>query len=146
MDQEPSKSAVGAWAKLLRAQTLLLGQVEAALKAAGLPPLAWYDVLLELHRARDGGGLRQYQIGERMLLPKHNLSRLLDRLEAEALLQRHACPEDGRGHLVCITEAGVELLRRMWPVYAGQIQDLFASKLTDEEIVGLAAVLGRLLE
>jgi len=34
-----------AWARFVTAQALLLERIEAALAAAGLPPLAWYDVL-----------------------------------------------------------------------------------------------------
>ena len=41
---------VTAWARLIRAQQAMLERVEADLKTAGLPPLAWYDVLLELNR------------------------------------------------------------------------------------------------
>lgn len=145
MKDQPSKTAITAWARLLRAQTLLLTQVEAALKAAGLPPLAWYDVLLELHRVRPAG-LRQYEIGDKILLSKHNLSRLIDRLEGEGLVQRQACPEDGRGHVVRITEAGGAVLQRMWPVYGEAIHRLFEAKLADDEIVGLGEVLGKLVD
>ena len=50
----PSEAVVRAWARLVRAQQQALTAVEADLKAAGYPPLAWYDVLLELTREKDG--------------------------------------------------------------------------------------------
>ena len=43
------------------------------------------------------GGLRQFEIGAAVLLSKYNVSRLLDRLEKEKLLERYVCEEDGRG-------------------------------------------------
>lgn len=58
---------VTAWARLIRAQQAMLERVEADLKTAGLPPLAWYDVLLELNRT-DGGQLRQFEIGDKVLV------------------------------------------------------------------------------
>ena len=86
MEATPSKQTELAWVLLVRAQQILLGRVETRLKEAGLPPLSWYDVLLELGRDPESD-LRQYEIGERVLLNKHNLSRLIDRLESDGLRQ-----------------------------------------------------------
>jgi DNA-binding MarR family transcriptional regulator len=121
---------------------VLLGEVADALKDAGLPPLAWYDVLLELNR---GQPLRPFELGRAVLLPKYNLSRLLDRLEAEGLIQRSDCPEDRRGQSVSITTVGRDLLRRMWPVYGAVIRQRFEEKLGPEEIDTLDRILRKLL-
>ena len=56
MSGHPSEPIVRAWARLTKAQRRALASIEQALGAAKLPPLAWYDVLLELERA--GGSLR----------------------------------------------------------------------------------------
>ncbi|MCP5156137.1 MAG: MarR family transcriptional regulator [Ectothiorhodospiraceae bacterium] len=145
MRDPPSADAITAWARLLRAQTVLLDHVQVSLKAAGLPPLVWYDVLLELHRARPEG-LRQYEIGERMLLSKSNLSRLLDRLVARSLIERRTCPEDARAQVVRITGAGHELLRRMWPVYGRCIRELVEARLEPAERRRLAELLALLVD
>ncbi len=124
---------------------MLLTTIHSALKSAGLPPLVWYDVLLELHRSPTRG-LRQYEIGDQILLPKYNLSRLLDRLEREGLVERQSCSEDGRGNVVRITSAGTELLRRVWPVYGAVISEQLEGKLTSTEITALGEILNKLLE
>lgn len=134
-----------AWARLLRAQKVLLERVESALKEGGLPPLAWYDVLLELSRDSHDG-LRQYEISERILLSKHNLTRLLDRLEAKGLVVRGECPEDARGNIVSITAKGRALQKRMWPVYADAVRTGFMDKLTTEDIEALHRALGKVLD
>ncbi len=144
MNRKPSRQTRRAWIELHRAHRLLLERVESALKRAGLPPLDWYDVLLELER--DGEGLRQYQLGERVLLSKHNLSRLIDRLEQNGLVRREACAEDGRGNLIRITAAGEETLARMWPVYGDAIEATFGARLAGDEAVELSRVLGKVLE
>ena len=131
-----------AWARLLRAQRILLERVETALKEAGLPPLSWYDVLLELSR-NDHDGLRQYEIAERILLSKHNLTRLLDRLEARGLVVRGACPEDARGNIVSITAKGRSLQKRMWPVYADAVKTHFSGRLTAKDLDSLSRILGK---
>ena len=142
MTERVSEAAVTAWARLLRAHATALGQVEGALKRAGLPALVWYDVLLETERAPDG--LRPKELEARMLLAQYNLSRLLDRMEREGLVERLPCAEDGRGQVVRSTDAGRRLRRRMWPVYAGAIRDAVGAKLTDAEARGLAELLGKL--
>ena len=140
---ELSDEAVTAWARLVRAQQALLSNVEADLKAAGFPPLAWYDALLELDRAKPGG-LRPYQLQERMLLAQYNLSRLTERLAKAGYVDREECSEDGRGYVLKITKAGRDLLRRMWPVYRQAIRTHFAAKLTDGQAAALARTLKKL--
>lgn len=139
----PSELAVTSWARLARINTGVLERVQAALKAAGLPPISWYDVLLELHRAGKAG-LRQYALCEEVLLTKHNLSRLVDRLEREGMVERQSCPEDGRGNVVRITATGSDLLRRMWPVYGRILHEEIESRLTDSELEDLSRILAKL--
>lgn len=145
MRTTPSKQTESAWTQLIRAQQILLNQVETALKAAGMPPLQWYDVLLELSRGPDAG-LRQYEIGERVLLNKHNLSRLVDRLESKGLVTRLACDNDGRGNMVKITGKGAQLRQEMWPVYAKAIQTLIADPLTPAQVRSLTEIMTSLLD
>ena len=145
MSRKPSRRTQQAWIALHRAHRLLLERVESALKRAGLPALDWYDVLLELERGGDTG-LRQYQLGERVLLSKHNLSRLIDRLEQKGLVRREACAEDGRANLIRITAAGEDTLARMWPVYGDAIEATFGARLAGDEAVELSRVLGKVLE
>jgi DNA-binding MarR family transcriptional regulator len=133
-----------AWARLLKASAKLLGHVERDLKEAGLPPLAWYDALLELHRARPDG-LRPGDLETEMLLPQYNVSRLVDRLEAAGYAVRRPHAQDGRGQVLQITAAGTELIKRMWKVYGRTIAENFALKLNAGEAKSLAGLLQRLL-
>ncbi len=128
----------------MRARERLLGAIEADLKAAGMPPLAWYDVLWELARSQDGK-LRPYEIEERTLLAQYNLSRLLDRLEREGLVRREAFAEDGRGRWVVMTDAGRKLRERMWIVYAKSIDTHIGCKLAENEAKAIAGLLDRFL-
>lgn len=137
----PSDAAVLAWSRLLRAHDAALSRVEAALKAAGLPPLEWYDVLVELERE---GPQRPRDLQGRLLLAQYNLSRLLDRMEQAGLVAREPCAEDGRGQVVAVTGEGRALRARIWPVYAEAIEDAVGARLAEEEAATLAALLRRL--
>ncbi|MGE0408002.1 MAG: MarR family winged helix-turn-helix transcriptional regulator [Amphiplicatus sp.] len=138
----PEEAAIS-WARLVRVSQAVLARVEADLKTAGRPPLAWYDALLELNRARPEG-LRPYQLQERMLLAQYNLSRLTERLAAAGYVEREDCAEDGRGQILKITRDGCKLLRDMWPVYRQAIKAHFADKLEADEIAALSTMLLKL--
>jgi DNA-binding MarR family transcriptional regulator len=136
-----SDSAARAWVQLIRAHRSALCAVERALRSADLPPLEWYDVLLELER---GGPLRPRDLQDHLLLAQYNLSRLLDRMESEGLVTRERCSEDARCQWVKATAAGETLRKRMWPVYAEAIQQAVGGKLTKSEAEKLGDLLGRL--
>ncbi|MBK1661139.1 MarR family winged helix-turn-helix transcriptional regulator [Paracraurococcus ruber] len=140
----PPDAVVAAWVRLVRARHRVLGAVEAELKRAGFPPLAWYDALLELRRAGEAG-LRPYQLEGAMLLAQYNLSRLVDRLAAAGHVVRAPTPADGRGQVLTITERGCALLAAMWPAYAAAIGRHMGAHLTEAEAATLAALLDRLL-
>ena len=142
--ERPDEIEIVAWARLLKASAKLLAAVERDLKQAGLPPLAWYDALLELHRARPDG-LRPGALETEMLLPQYNVSRLVDRMQAAGHVARRPHPQDGRGQVLQITTAGAELIKRMWKVYSRAISVNFASKLNAGDAKRLAALLQRLL-
>lgn len=144
MDKIPDNETLQGWIHLHRAQKILLEKVENRLRKAHLPPLAWYDVLLELNREKDSG-LRQFEIGDKILLAKHNLSRLIDRLEKNRLVGRYECEEDNRGNIVKITNQGEKMLKKMWFVYGHSIQEIFGSKLNNRESKDLIKLLNKLL-
>lgn len=141
--ERPSSGVIEAWISLMRSQHAVLSHIENALKQAGLPPLVWYDVLLELNRTPQSG-LRPFEIERAMLLPQYSLSRLLDRIEKAGYISKQPCKDDGRGHIVLITAEGKELKKRMWPIYASAIQRAVGEKLTSKEVKMLKELLGKL--
>src|SRR5262245_24787219 len=131
-----------AWAVLLTAHATLLERIEAALAAAKLPPLAWYDVLWELEKA-EGGKLRMHELARRIVLSRSNLTRLADRLEEAGLIAREDSPSDGRGYHCAITRAGLAMRKKMWPVYRAGIGRLFSEHVTLEEARAIGDGLAR---
>ncbi|SLN12884.1 MarR family winged helix-turn-helix transcriptional regulator [Oceanibacterium hippocampi] len=136
----PRPETIAAWTALQTASRVLLERVEGALKAAGLPPLAWYDALLEIERA-GADGIRPFALKERLLLPQYGMSRLLDRIAAAGLIEKRNCAEDGRGLLVRITPAGRRARRSMWPIYGAELARQFETVFSGEELECLARLL-----
>jgi len=139
----PSAAAIKGWARLMRVSRQLVESAEEALKAGGLPPLAWYDVLHELAEAGEGG-LRPFQLIERTLFAQYNISRLLARLEADGLVEKLPVADDGRGQIIRITATGRETRRQMWAVYGKSIAELVGARLSQDELDTLSGLLGRL--
>jgi DNA-binding MarR family transcriptional regulator len=113
--------------------------IEADLSAAKLPSLSWYDALYELYLAPDHH-LRMSELARSALLSRSGLTRLVDRLEKEKLIERKSCPSDGRVQHAQLTDAGVALLRKMWPVYRAGIAKYFAANVTEDEAKEIAKV------
>lgn len=133
-----------AWRALLGAHAALVRRVDAALSAVGLPPLAWYDVLWAVRRAPERS-LRMGALSEEVTaLSRTGLTRLVDRIEAAGLLERRRRDEDRRGTWVVLTAAGEDTLRRMWPVYARELQRAVVASLDDREAELLTAALRRI--
>ncbi|MCK7610755.1 MarR family winged helix-turn-helix transcriptional regulator [Roseibium sediminicola] len=141
---ETSPDPIDAWARLQRASGKVLACVESRLKADGFPPLAWYDILLELRRA-DGKALRPVDIEKRILLAQYNVSRLIDRLVTAGYVDKRRSPEDGRGVVICLLPEGEQLLKSMWPCYREAVEAEFAADLDKEDLEALWRILGKVL-
>ena len=131
MSKKPSEATIKAWISLTRAQRIALVTIESDLKSEKLPPLVWYDVLLEVETA-DNNGIRPYELEQVMLLEQYNLSRLLLRIEEAGYIQRVQCQEDGRGHKIIITQSGKNIRRKMWSIYSNSIEKTIGQYLSND--------------
>lgn len=129
-----------AWVALQHFGAQALERVEGELKTAGFPPLEWYDVLWALERE---GPMRQRDLANHILVARYSLSRLVDRMEADGLVERRDCPDDLRGQEVHLTQAGRELRMRAWTAYSPAIQGTMG-RLSADEAAQLAALLSKL--
>jgi DNA-binding MarR family transcriptional regulator len=137
-------AVVDAWRALLVAHSRLVPEVEADLRAAGQVPLSWYDVLLELNAVPDGR-LRMSELGQRTVLSRTRVSRVVDELAAAGLAERQPDQADGRSSFAVLTADGKEALRRAWPVYRQAIHRQLTARLSPQQCRELAALLGQVI-
>lgn len=133
-----------AYARFVVAHALITERMEAALAAAGLPSLDWYDVLWVLENAPEGR-LRMADLARRAVFSRSNVTRLADRMEKAGFVARADCPQDGRGTVCTITARGRALRAKMWTVYRRQIDLLFGRHLSAREAGTLAGFLQRMI-
>jgi DNA-binding MarR family transcriptional regulator len=89
---------------IMRAQQLLIGRFDTALKPHGLT-FARYEALVLLHFSRSGS-LPLSVIGQRLMVHPTSVTNSIDRLVAHGLVERRPNPRDGRGVLAAITADG----------------------------------------
>jgi DNA-binding MarR family transcriptional regulator len=118
--------ALGAWRAFLTAHARVTRRISRDLAEAGLPDLSWYDLLWSLYRHPERR-LRVNELAREVVLSPTAMSRFVDRVEAAGYVRREPDPADRRALRVAITDEGVDLLRRMWPVYERGIERSFAA-------------------
>jgi DNA-binding MarR family transcriptional regulator len=91
-------------------------------------------------------GIRPTDLAERSGLTKSGLTRAIDRLETQHLIERRACPSDARGQLIVMTAQGRRVLKRAAPEHFRSIARNFADHLTDREVEVVTTVFERVAE
>ena len=119
-------------------------RLEADLLAAHGLPLPWYDVLLQLAEAPDRR-LRMTELAGRVLLSRSGLTRLVDRLEREGLVERAACPGDARVTHAVLTEAGLARLREASPTHLRSIAEHVTNRLDPHDMDELERLMSKLM-
>src|ERR671932_2645660 len=136
--------ALDAWRAFLTAHARVTRRISRDLTAAGLPDLAWYDLLWAIYRSPQRR-LRVNELAREVVLSPTAMSRFVDRVEVAGYVRREPDPADRRALQVVLTDEGEDLLRRMWPVYAEGIERHFAAFL-GRSGPRLRAVLERMAE
>lgn len=139
-----SDTESAAWAALLRVHATLVPILDRELQAACRLPLTWYDVLLELNSA-PGRRLSMGELGERAVVSRTRVSRVVDQLAADGLVIREANPDDRRSAYAVITPAGRARLRAAAPTYLAGIKRHFTDAMTAAEARTTATALEKVL-
>lgn len=96
---------------LLEAHARLAGVLDAELRASDGITLQTFEVLLRVARS-PLGRVSMSELASGVALTTGGVTRLADRLEADGLVERHACPTDRRVVHLVLTERGRAVLDR----------------------------------
>jgi DNA-binding MarR family transcriptional regulator len=126
-----------AWRGLLRAHACLAKRLDAELEQAHGLPMSSYEVLGHLEES-SGGRMRMCELAEQAQLSRSGLTRLVDRLERDGLLERCSCDHDARGSYACLTSTGRERLEEARVTHLGVVREHFFSRFSESELSSLA--------
>ena len=130
------------WEAFIRAYAATAHALERLSDSRGGLPLGEHFLLVQIARGPEGG-IRPTDLAALSLLTKSGLTRAIDRLERDGLVERRACPTDGRGQHILLTARGKHLLRRSAPAHMRAIAKHFADPLSADELDVLTRALAR---
>jgi DNA-binding MarR family transcriptional regulator len=126
-----------AWRGLLRAHACLAKRLDAELERSHGLPMSSYEVLHHLEEA-NAGRMRMCDLAEQAQLSRSGLTRMVDRLTRDGLLERCSCSHDARGSYACLTETGRERLAEARGTHLAVIRSQFFSHFSEQELSVLA--------
>lgn len=132
---------LGPWRAFLLAHARVSRRLDDELRAEHDLSIAEYDALLTIATAPDRR-IRMRQLADRVLLSKSGVTRLIDRLVADGLVERDACVSDARGAEAVLTKAGLQRLRAASSTHLRGISDHFLDILDERQL----AEVGRAME
>ena len=135
-------SPIGVIGRISRLARELEQRLEPVYREQGLEP-GWYDVLATLRRIGPPYRLRPTEFSNTLMLTSSGTTKRLDRLEQAGLITRAPDPDDRRGTLITLTDAGRELVDRASDAHLENERRL-VSALTAAERRELADLLRKL--
>ena len=126
-----------AWRGLLRSHACLAKRLDTELDQAHGLPMTSYEVLHHLQEA-PGGRMRMCDLADEAQLSRSGLTRMVDRLEREGLLERCSCEHDARGSYACLTGAGHERVEAARVTHLAVVREHFFSRFSETELSALA--------
>jgi DNA-binding MarR family transcriptional regulator len=136
---------LAAWRSFLRAHARVIRALEAELDASQDLALTDYDILVQLATAPDRR-LRMSELADALLLSRSGVTRLVDRLVTDGLIERVVCDTDRRGQWASLTAAGRQRLRAATPTHLGGVAEHFLDRLSDDDLAALQRMLEPIAE
>ena len=135
---------LAAWRGFLATHRQLITALDEELEREHGLALGSYEVLLHLSEAPEQS-LRMGELADRLLLSRSGLTRLVDRLAARGLVERHSCPSDRRGTYARLTEEGLARFEQARPTHLRGVREHFISHVPARDLDRLAAIWERVL-
>jgi DNA-binding MarR family transcriptional regulator len=124
------------WRAFLEAHARVTRRLDEELRAEHDLSLAEYETLLAIAWAPERR-IRMRSLADSILLSKSGVTRLIDRLVADGLVERSACLSDARGAEAVLTEAGLDRLRTASRTHLRGIDEHFLEVVDQDDLVAI---------
>lgn len=119
---EEERRSLRLWLQLMKASRTIEADIGGRLRRSYGQSLARFDALSQLYRS-EGEWVAIGALADRLMTASGNITALLDRMEAEGLVERRPSPTDRRSHQVRMTANGLALFRSMTADHARWVRD-----------------------
>jgi DNA-binding MarR family transcriptional regulator len=130
------------WRSYIEANQLLTDRLARDLDEDSDLSLPEYEVLVRLSEQPDRS-LRMSALADKLVHSRSRLTHTAHRMEDRGLVERRACPGDGRGVLCVMTDAGYEALVKAAPVHVEGVRTHLFDQMTPQEVRVLGAIMGK---
>jgi len=124
---------LGPWRSFLHAHARVARRLDEDLRTGHAMSLQEYEALLHLAEA-PGRRLRMGRLADSLLLSKSGVTRLIDRLVDDGLVERTSCSSDARGAEASLTGSGLARLRAAAPTHLAGIRDHFYAAIDGPDV------------
>ena len=132
---DPSEAAF--WRSLMRALVVVPRVLDEDLDGVERLSVNQYTILMFLSEA-PGRQLRIGDLAETTSLTISGITRLVNRLAVEGLVERRRCEDDGRGFYAVLTQRGFERLERAYPTHLASARRQVMDHLAGFDLDALA--------
>lgn len=134
---------MAAFHALIRAHARVVRILEAELEAEQGLSLPAYEVLSHLSEAPDRRR-RMTELAAFAVLTPSGLTRLVDKLVRDGLVERQRCATDARVVYAALTDHGFERLSAAYPTHLRGVREHLVDRLTPAQLEAIAEALGPL--
>jgi DNA-binding MarR family transcriptional regulator len=135
--------ALDAWVRLLRGHAAARRKLTTELQGDHGLTVNDYEALLLLARAEEKL-MRRVDLAEALQLTASGVTRLLDGLEDQGLVEKETCSKDARVTYAKLTAGGRRKLEQASSSHIAGVEAFFQAYFTARELETLAELLGRL--
>ncbi|MBV9484972.1 MAG: MarR family transcriptional regulator [Frankiaceae bacterium] len=134
-----------AWHALIRSANRIVRRLEAELEAEQGLTLPAYEVLAHLSEAPERR-LRMSDLAAHAVLTPSGLTRLVDKLAREGLVERQRCGADARVVYACLTDSGMQRLTTAYPTHLRGVREHFIDWLTPQQQAAVSDALTPIID
>ena len=144
LERRPLDDAeMSTWHALIRAHSRIVRRLENELDTEHGLSLPAYEVLSHLSTAPDRR-LRMTDLAKHAILTPSGLTRLVDKLAREGMVERQRCGADARVVYAWLTPQGLAKLEAAYPTHLRGVREHFLDWLTRDQQHAVADALGEL--
>ena len=130
----------GSWRAFAVGVTLLLDRLDADLQHAYDVSLTEYEIMVRLSE-RPERSMRMAQLADALAHSRSRVTHTVARMQNAGLVSRSTSPEDGRGIVCTLTDAGYALLVEAAHVHVEGVRDYLVDLASTEDFAALGRVM-----
>ena len=138
-----SDDRISEFGLMIEANRRLIRSVETHLREVHGLPMVDFEAMLRLGRSPDHQ-MSMSEVATQMVLTSGGVTRLIDRLTDQGLVERVSCPSDRRVQWARLTDEGLRTAAAAVTTHLQDLDEHYFSLMSDDERTTLASVLGRL--